>query len=921
MSSVLPFIVAGIAAGALYGLAATGLVLTYKTSGIFNFGHGALATAAAYVFYWFAVDHGWDWKLGFVVAVFILGPLMGLVMERIARVLGHRQTAWKVVGTVGLILLVQGLGTIKYGPDRIIIQPFLPKGRETFRLFDVNIQYAQVEVAAISVIVVAALYALFRFTRLGIAMRAVVDDPDLVDLQGVNPIAVRRISWIIGSTLAAMSGVLILPFLHLEAIVLTFLVVQTFGAAAIGRFSSIPWTFAGGLLIGVGSSLLTKYELDVPILTGLSGGLPFLVLIVVMIVTPKQYLIPPSTSVHRAPLEWHGPRSMRIAAYAVVFGFLLLVPTFVDFKIIAWTRALTVVIVMLSLGLLVRTAGIVSLCTATFSAIGAVAASQFLIGAGIPFIPAVLLAGLVAVPVGALVAIPSIRLTGLFLALATLGFGLLAERVFYRQSYMFSASTSGKKIPRPGWADTDTKYYLLVLAFVVLAVALVGAINRGRLGRVVLGMSDSSRAVSTLGLSTNLTRVIVFCIGAFMAAVAGALYGGINQLITAEDNYFIAFNSIILIAVLALAPFRVPWYAIFAGLTQLVPAYISGTDTVHWLNVIFGFFAVTIALQGGSHPMPAKLRDVFERIGGSARRTSRIGRHAADIDIDLRRREPQVPDGTIPGLVVSDLTVRFGGLLAVDDVSLRAPMGRITGLIGPNGAGKTTTFNSCSGLNRPTRGQVLLHGEDVSNESPPSRARRGLGRTFQIMELCESLTVADNVALGRESGQAGASVLSQIAAPPSEIRVRDLATNEALELCGIAHLAKVQAGALSTGQRRLVELARCLAGPFDVLLLDEPSSGLDKDETHRFGELLTRVVEKRGCGILLVEHDVSLVMDVCDYIYVLDFGKLIFEGTPQEVASSVDVQAAYLGSETEHLADLVDEQTRHLHELDEEVAR
>ena len=189
MTDLLPFIVSGIATGAIYGLAATGLVLTYKTSGIFNFGYGALATAAAYVFYWLYVDHELDWKLAFFVSVFVLGPLMGLVMELIARHLAPQRTAWKIVGTVGLILVVQGLGTIKYGTDPISVPQYLPKGTETFRVLDVNIGYDQLIITIISLVAVAALYALFRFTRLGIAMRAVVDDPDLLDIQGTSPIA------------------------------------------------------------------------------------------------------------------------------------------------------------------------------------------------------------------------------------------------------------------------------------------------------------------------------------------------------------------------------------------------------------------------------------------------------------------------------------------------------------------------------------------------------------------------------------------------------------------------------------------------------------------------------------------------------------------------------------------------------------
>jgi ABC-type branched-subunit amino acid transport system ATPase component len=140
-------------------------------------------------------------------------------------------------------------------------------------------------------------------------------------------------------------------------------------------------------------------------------------------------------------------------------------------------------------------------------------------------------------------------------------------------------------------------------------------------------------------------------------------------------------------------------------------------------------------------------------------------------------------------------------------------------------------------------------------------------------------------------------VLSQIFATPEQFRMRREATHEALELCGIGALAGRQAGALSMGERRLVELARCLAGPFDILLLDEPSSGLDHDETARFGEILTTVVAERGCGVLLVEHDMSLVMGVCSHLYVLDFGKLIFEGGPEQVASSEVVQTAYLGAQ------------------------
>jgi ABC-type branched-subunit amino acid transport system ATPase component len=251
----------------------------------------------------------------------------------------------------------------------------------------------------------------------------------------------------------------------------------------------------------------------------------------------------------------------------------------------------------------------------------------------------------------------------------------------------------------------------------------------------------------------------------------------------------------------------------------------------------------------------------------------------------------------IDGLVASDLTVRFGGLVAVDDVSLEVPVGRLTGLIGPNGAGKTTTFAACSGLLKPTAGRVRLFGQDVTAASPSTRARLGLGRTFQRMELFDRLTVAENVALGREAPLVGRRFLGSLMSSRAENAEIVAATDDAIERCELGPIRTSRVGPLSTGQRRLVELARALAGGFRLLLLDEPSSGLDVGETARFGEILTSVVRDQGTGILLVEHDMALVTSVCEYLYVLDFGKLIEQGDVGHIVGSDVVRAAYLGTE------------------------
>jgi ABC-type branched-subunit amino acid transport system ATPase component len=255
------------------------------------------------------------------------------------------------------------------------------------------------------------------------------------------------------------------------------------------------------------------------------------------------------------------------------------------------------------------------------------------------------------------------------------------------------------------------------------------------------------------------------------------------------------------------------------------------------------------------------------------------------------------------GLRIEHLQVRFGGVVAVKDLSISAAIGRITGLIGPNGAGKSTTFNACSGLVTPTAGRIAFNGTDLAGLPASKRAHLGIGRTFQRMELFDSLSVRENVAMGREGPLAGAGLFSHMVSRRGERELVGRATDQALESCGLGQIAGQRAGLLSTGQRRLVELARALAGGFSILLLDEPSSGLDAHESHDFAALLRTVVEQSGVGILLVEHDMSVIGESCDYVYVMDFGELIFEGTPHEVLESPIVKSAYLGEDPASASD------------------
>jgi len=252
------------------------------------------------------------------------------------------------------------------------------------------------------------------------------------------------------------------------------------------------------------------------------------------------------------------------------------------------------------------------------------------------------------------------------------------------------------------------------------------------------------------------------------------------------------------------------------------------------------------------------------------------------------------------GLTATGIVVRFGGLVALDRVDLEAPRGRITGLIGPNGAGKTTIFNVCCGFQPPDEGRVTFDDVEITKLDAAARARMGMGRTFQRMEIFRSLTVRENIELGVESLHVTGDPLSQLGVIHAGRKVRrQIAedTDELLELTGLVPVARKQAGEISTGHGRLLEVARALARRPTLLLLDEPSSGLDAKESAAFGDLLARLIEERDMGILMIEHDMSLVLKICAWIFVLDFGKPLMDGTPADIRESEAVRDAYLGKE------------------------
>lgn len=609
MSSYLPVVVAGISVGSIYAIAAMGLTLTYKTSGVFNFAQGAIAAAAAFLFRSLHVTHHLAWPLAFVIVLVAFGLVAGFVLERIARGLADVPVAQRIVATIGLLIMVQGILTLIFGTVPRSLPEFLGYSTQAHHIGAAYFQNSDVVKAVMALAAAVGLSLYFRRTRSGVALRGVVDDAALLDMTGIDPARVRRRAWVIGSAFAAVSGMLIGPLLGVDAVLLTLLVVHAFGACAIGRFTSLPMTYVGGLLIGIAEQLVQKETSSHANLAQIYPATSFVVLLLVLVLTPRGRLQEVGRLVRtRPPQPSRLPAQARIVGAVIGCGLVLFAPFLVEStKLSTATFALAQVALYLSLVVLIRMSGQVSLCQFTLQGVGAAlfghAVSHGGLGAfnfGLPWPLAVIVAGLLTVPLGLIVAIPAIRLSGTFLALATLGFGILLQQSAFSFSFLFG-SDSAVNTPRPHGADGPWAYYYVVLVAVVLCAALVKAVQHARLGRLLRAVGDSPLALSTLGTNVAITRALSFGLSAFLAGVSGALAGGVAQRSGAVSYQALAglvFIAILLICTALGGGGTVLPAFLAAGIFTFLPSYATDSNDKagYVFQLAFGAIAIAVAL-------------------------------------------------------------------------------------------------------------------------------------------------------------------------------------------------------------------------------------------------------------------------------------------------------------------------------------
>lgn len=558
MDQFLSLTVIGLSTGAIYAVGASGLVLTYTTTGIFNFAHGAIGMFGAFLYWQLRFDLGLPTPVALFLVLFVFSPLLGVALELVVmRNLQGTAESTRLVITISMLAATIGAANWIWPPGVSRPMKRFFQG-DVFTVGPTTISYHEAITIVVAILVAIGLRFLLFSTRIGIAMRASVDDRPLAEMNGAKPDAAAMLAWSIGCGLATLAGILIAPAIALSVPVLSLLIVNAYAAAMIGRLRSLPMTFLGAIVVGLVDAYLIGYQPNTAYLNGLRPASPVLILFIALMLLPQTRL---RTGAVARSREWFPrPTSKGSLVFAaVVFGGAVAIsPLLNAADSITAARVFAFGLIILSLVPLIGFAGQVSLCQLSFAGIGAVTMAHLGQG-GNPM--GLVAAVLITAAVGALISLPALRVSGIYLALATAAFAVMLDRwIFVLPNFevfglfevkLFGQGSATVDRLELGPISTDTPTAQLVLlsgAFALMALGVV-AIRRSAFGERLLAMKTSEAACATLGLDLTLTKVAVFSLSAGMAGFAGALYGGLLKAINPTTFDFIQGLPLLLLGV------------------------------------------------------------------------------------------------------------------------------------------------------------------------------------------------------------------------------------------------------------------------------------------------------------------------------------------------------------------------------------
>lgn len=922
----------GIVRGLVISLVAMGLVLLYRSSRTINFAVGDLGVPAAALLAVAAGRHGWPYWPALAMAL-VVGALSGTLVElAVIRRLFRAPRVIVLVATIGVAQLAQAVTRAlpDYRTGTLQTRFPAPFSAEWHPGAGITVRGAHVMALVTVPAVTVGLWWLLGHSRFGEWVRATVSNPDLARLTGISPKVLSTAVWTIAGFLSSAAVILIATdsgSTDLVAIGPDTLL-RGLTAALVGGMTSFPVAVVASVAIGVVDQVLFfNYTSE----TGLVQFVLFLAVAVLVSrvsrdpgtagesfrFTPRLRGVP-----DRLRGVWWAARLHWLAALGGL-AFAVALPLVVGESARHLTYAQVVLFALCATSVTVLTgwAGQLSLGQMAFAGLGALGAAALARGVAVdigwhdarflrgtlppvPFWAAVPLGAALACGAATLVGLGALRVRGLLLAASTLAFAIAAQTYLFPRPIL-SLGRSTVRFPREPIGPLDITqrnrgYYYLALAVLVVVLVALARLRGSGVGRTILGVRENELAAAALTVSPARAKLTAFAVSGFIAGLGGALLGGLVVTIGYGERFFRVTDSLALVAMAVIGGLGSLGGAV-AGAVWVVglPAFWPGNDLVPLFTSSIGLLLILLYLPGGFTQISGWLRDVA--LARLERRLPPVPPKASLAPpAGLRRATPAGTPATpgLPALACEAVTVRFGGLTAVDGVSIVAGTGEVVGLIGTNGAGKSTLLNAIGGL-VPASGRIELFGHDISRLPPHRRAALGLGRTFQAATLFPELTVREVVLLALEARHRTAfwpTILFLPGAARAERRRRTEAA-ELIDFLGLGRYADHHVADLSTGTRRIVELcALCAVGP-RVLCLDEPTAGVAQREAEAFGPLIQRIRAELDAALVIVEHDLPLILALSDRVYCLEAGQVIAHGPPAAVRSDARVVASYLGTD------------------------
>ncbi|MER7369954.1 ABC transporter permease subunit [Nonomuraea wenchangensis] len=927
--------ISGAVSGAIYALLAIGLVLSHSTSRIFNFGHAATAFASAYLYHQFHVALGWNKWLTLLVIVALFAPLMGWAWDRLVfRRLADAEESTKIVAGVGVLIVVPAfvllvcailrdtLGIPFQDVAEVYQVPGVLPAQQHQIAEGLVLSNNQLVALGASVLLFVTMWAFLRFTPLGLHMRTAVDSPVLARLRGINTGRVSTLSWVISFFLAAVAGVLAAPFpgpfgLVNDNYTLALFVATT--AAVVAGLRSVPLAFLAGLLIGavrnivvayVNADYLGAFGAWAAKVYGLTASVPYAVLFIALILLghdrKRRKAGTAATAAKPTPDYRDDLSPFKKALPWIIKSAVILLPALFLANGI-WRQlfiyGFALGIILLSFTIVTGLGGMVSLAQGAFATAAGLTVG-LLLANGWHYVPATVVGVLVAAALGALTALPALRLSGLSLTFATLALALLATNVLFKMEW-FSNGTAGWSIPRPrfGPIDLGDDRVLLIAVFLVvlLLVWMANNLTNSAAGRAMIAVRTAEPAASASAVSPPVTKLLIFVISAAVAGLGGVLavtvYGTILNTANPPQATFLWLAIVVIVGV------RSPGGAIEAGIISAVLPWImahgfdlgpiswGGTSNDLIPQVLFGLGAIQLAAQPNgllaTQSMAARHRRDRRRAKLAAQAEAQAAAQSpaqvaspASPEPAIEVSEPAAPVGSVPvadrspGLLeLHGVHAAYGEVEVLHGIDLTVREGAILALLGANGSGKTTLCATIAGLVPVTSGRIVFDGEDITALDTLRRVERGLVLVPESRGVFPSITVDENLSIWLPSKADRAKVYEQFES--------------------LARRAGQPAGNLSGGEQQMLSLAPFLVRRPRLLISDEPSLGLAQLVTAEIMAAFQRL-QQEGTTVVLVEEKARDVLTVADQVGALQTGHLRWVSERADVDEQ-RVAAAYLG--------------------------